>query len=77
MESNNPADLAAAIRQRFAAVTQILDTTVRVEQRNGHEFIPQLVEAFPGQIETVTLSKPTLEDVFIHKTGHKFWANQQ
>jgi len=22
----------------------------------------------------VTFGKPTLEDVFIHRTGHRFWA---
>ena len=34
---------------------------------------PQLVEAFPDRTESITLGKPTLEDVFIHFTGHRFW----
>ena len=29
------------------------------------KFIPQLVEAFPGLVKSVSLSKPTLEDAFI------------
>ena len=33
----------------------------------------ELVEAFPDRIESITLGKPTLEDVFIHFTGHRFW----
>ena len=41
---------------------------------NGHRFITGLVEAFPGEIQSVTVSKPTLEDVFIHRTGHRFWT---
>src|SRR5205807_1276144 len=36
-----------------------------------------LVEAFPGQIEAITLGKPTLEDVFIDRTGHRFWQAQE
>ena len=36
------------------------------------KFIPQLVEAFVGKIRSVSLGKPTLEDVFIHVTGHGF-----
>ncbi len=49
----------------------VLNDEVRIEQRNGHSFITRLVEWFPGEIESVTLSKPTLEDVFIVKTGRR------
>jgi len=42
---------------------------VRVEMPNGHRFIAEVVEAFPGEIDSVGLHKPTLEDVFVHETG--------
>jgi len=29
------------------------------------------VATFPGEIDSVTLAKPTLEDVFIAKTGRR------
>ena len=32
---------------------QEIDGAVRIEREEGHRFIPQLVEAFPGLIETV------------------------
>jgi ABC-2 type transport system ATP-binding protein len=51
-----------------------MDNTVRIERPKGHEFITDLVESFPGQIDAVSLSKPSLEDVFIHMTGRAFWA---
>ena len=38
--------------------------------------LTQLVETFPGQIESVTFRKPTLEDVFVHHTGHQFWSEK-
>ena len=50
-----------------------MDKQVRLEIENGHRFIPDVVEAFPGEIQSLSVSKPTLEDVFIHRTGHKFW----
>jgi ABC-2 type transport system ATP-binding protein len=75
LTSTEPEALSRAIEQRFSVSTQVIDRIVRLERHHGHEYIPQLVEAFPGQIETVTLSKPTLEDVFIRKTGHRFWEN--
>ena len=40
--------------------------SLRLERDRGHEFIPQLVEAFPGLIRSISLGKPTLEDVFVH-----------
>ena len=51
----------------------VIDNSVRLEQPNGHQWIPKLVEAFPNRTESITLGKPTLEDVFIHFTGHRFW----
>lgn len=75
LTSKEPQALSLAIQKRFGITPQVIDQTVRMERHHGHEYIPQLVEAFPGQIETVTLSKPTLEDVFIQKTGHRFLGN--
>ena len=40
---------------------------------NGHRFITEVVEAFPGSIESVGLHKPTLEDVFLRETGAALW----
>jgi ABC-2 type transport system ATP-binding protein len=66
--------LATAINARFAAGAAILDDgRVRIEREAGHRFITDVVEAFPGEIDAVSVSKPTLEDVFIHRTGHRFW----
>ncbi len=76
ISTRDPAALAEAIRQRFACNATIVDDRVRLEQPGGHEWIARLVEAFPGQIDSVTLGKPTLEDVFIDRTGHRFWTDQ-
>jgi ABC-2 type transport system ATP-binding protein len=75
IHSSDPARLAAAIGAEFGREPQILDGCVRLEQAEGHRWIARLVEAFPGQIESVTLGKPTLEDVFIARTGHRFWQS--
>jgi ABC-2 type transport system ATP-binding protein len=69
--------LAADITQRFDLAPKVVDGTVRLELPNGHEWIPKIVEAFPDRIESITLGKPTLEDVFIHFTGHRFWTDDQ
>jgi ABC-2 type transport system ATP-binding protein len=63
------ASLAAKIEAQFHVQPSIMDGEVRIEINNGHRFITEVVEAFPGAIESVALHKPTLEDVFVHETG--------
>lgn len=72
VETRQPRPLAEQIGRRFHIEAQVLDGSVRIELANGHKFITDLVEAFPGQIDAVNVHKPTLEDVFIHLTGHRF-----
>jgi ABC-2 type transport system ATP-binding protein len=69
------ATLSENILRRFGASPVVVDSALRIEIREGHKFIPQLVEAFPGAVEAVTVGKPTLEDVFIHETGQLFADN--
>jgi ABC-2 type transport system ATP-binding protein len=63
-------ELPARIEQRFGVPAAAgREGHVRVEIANGHRFIAEVVEAFPGAVESVGLHKPTLEDVFVHETG--------
>jgi ABC-2 type transport system ATP-binding protein len=66
--------LAEHIRARFLVETTVLENQVRIEREAGHRFVTDVVEAFPGEIQAVSVSKPSLEDVFIRRTGHKFWS---
>jgi ABC-2 type transport system ATP-binding protein len=72
VETRQPQPLAEQIGKRFNIEARVLEGSVRIERTNGHRFITELVEAFPGQIDAVSVHKPTLEDVFIHLTGHRF-----
>jgi len=72
----DPAGLQSQIRERFGCVPVVVDGSVRVEIAHGHTFVRDVVEAFAPIIQAVTFSKPTLEDVFIHLTGHRFWESE-
>jgi ABC-2 type transport system ATP-binding protein len=63
------AALALRIETRFGLKPVVVGGALRVEIANGHRFITEVVEAFPGAIDSVGLHKPTLEDVFIRETG--------
>jgi ABC-2 type transport system ATP-binding protein len=69
LEAADPAALGAKIEAQFGLRPSIMDGEVRIEIDNGHRFITEVVEAFPGAIDAVALHKPTLEDVFVHETG--------
>jgi ABC-2 type transport system ATP-binding protein len=53
-----------------------MEKQVRIEIEGGHRFVADVVEAFPGEIQAISVSKPALEDVFIRRTGHKFWSER-
>ncbi len=74
LEASDPQSLADRIRDKFHVDAAVMENQVRIEIENGHRFVPDVVEAFPGEIQSLSVSKPTLEDVFIHRTGHRFWS---
>lgn len=65
--------LASRVNQRFAVPTNVVGAEVRIECERGHRFVAEAAEAFGSEIVTIAVAKPTLEDVFIQRTGHRFW----
>jgi ABC-2 type transport system ATP-binding protein len=74
LDTPNAESLAGRMRERFHVNAQVLEGQIRLERTNGHRFMTDLVESFPGEIDAISISKPSLEDVFIRRTGHKFWT---
>jgi ABC-2 type transport system ATP-binding protein len=69
LEAADAQSLRAQLAQKFGVEPKVVDGSLRVEIANGHRFIAEAVEAFPGSIRSVALHKPTLEDVFLDETG--------
>jgi ABC-2 type transport system ATP-binding protein len=72
--TRDPRDLAGRVAARFGVRAEVVDGKVHIERNRAHEFIAELVESFPGEIDAVTFGKPTLEDVFVHVTGRRMEA---
>lgn len=77
IETDEPESLAAAIRARFEYPAVVVDGGVRLERPEAPQLVARLLEAFPDMIQSITLGKPTLEDVFIARTGHRFWRQRE
>jgi ABC-2 type transport system ATP-binding protein len=70
----DPDALAKAITDKFHCPATVVNHAVRLEQPDGAAWAPRLFEAFGEQVRELTIGKPTLEDVFIARTGHRFFG---
>ncbi len=76
ISTGSPEEVRRAIEARFGGPVRIVDGTVRIERPAAHELIPGLVAALGDRIESLTLGRPTLLDVFVHRTGRRFQGDQ-
>ncbi len=74
LETASAESLAERVTTRFGVTASVIGGKVRMERRDGHRFVTDIVESFAGEIQSISVSKPTLEDVFIRRTGHRFWT---
>jgi ABC-2 type transport system ATP-binding protein len=71
LEVADPARIGGEIESKLGVKAVVANGSLRIEIDNGHRFITEVVEAFPGAIQSVALHKPTLEDVFLDETGSR------
>jgi ABC-2 type transport system ATP-binding protein len=77
IDCEDPPSLAKAIQKRFALAGIVLDQGLRLQARDAHRLVGDLVDAFGARVDRVSLSHPSLEDVYIQKTGHRFFEDGQ
>jgi len=77
LTSRDSNKLSGEISQQFELEPTIVNGSVRFEHPKGAELVSRLMQALPDQIDSVTVSHPTLEDVFIHMTGRRFGEGEQ
>ena len=65
---------AQEIQTRFGIAPLAANGTLRIEVPDGASFLPRLVRELPMRIDSVSLSRPSLDDVFLKLTGHAIRA---
>lgn len=60
---------AAELKSLYGIDATAADNDVRFEVASGETFIPKLIAEFPMKIDSIGLRHPTLDDVFLKKTG--------
>jgi ABC-2 type transport system ATP-binding protein len=56
-----------------AVDAQKVDQQIRVVGAQAVNLVAPLAKEFGERIQTLTLGQPSLEDVFVARTGHRFW----
>lgn len=77
LKSDAPESVARELQSMIPGRLRIVADEIRFEHPRGHEIIPLLAERFSGRIRSIALQKPTLEDLFIALTGHRFGAGTE
>lgn len=72
IDTADPQALAAELTARLSIDARVIDGRVRFELADAHQSIARIVEALPGRVRAITVAQPTLEDVFIARTGHRY-----
>ena len=62
---------AAVLQERFGLRAAQVDSTLRLEVQNGEAMIPRIIQGIDVPIRTVSLRRPSLEDVFLKITGRE------
>jgi ABC-2 type transport system ATP-binding protein len=62
---------ATELRGRYGLEPSVADGTVSFQVPAGETFLPEFVRTFGQPMEAIGLRRPTLDDVFLHLTGHE------
>ena len=63
--------LAREVRESFEVEPRIENDAVEFNVEQGGEFLPILLARIQGEVRSVGIRAPTLEDVFVSMTGHQ------
>lgn len=77
IETEDAGRLSEQLNQQWHCESQVVDREVRFAARPDGPTIDTLMAEHAGQIKSIKLGRPTLEDVFIAKTGHRFWQPEK
>ncbi len=69
--TSSKSDAAAAEIEKLLGITPVRDNgSLRMEVPDAKVFVPRLVRDLTAPVDTVTLRRPSLDDVFLKLTGH-------
>ena len=71
LKTNDDAGAARELKDKFSIKAKVIEGGLSLNVEHGEKFIPRLFEALEVEVNSVSLKRPSLEDVFIHLTGRE------
>ncbi len=71
LDTEDPAGLRDRIEAQFGLDAAVLDSMVHLAPNDAPRLLSALYEAFGDTIDSATVRTPTLDDVFMVRTGHR------
>jgi ABC-2 type transport system ATP-binding protein len=77
IQARDPQVLAVRMMEKLNLKTLLVGGLLQVEQAKAHQLVAPILEAFRDEVLSLTIGLPTLEDVFIHKTGRRLQEERE
>ena len=71
VRTNENGRMAEELQSRYGVKAKECDEGLQFEVERGEEFIPEFIRTFRAPIASVSLRRPTLDDVFLKLTGRQ------
>ena len=62
---------ASELRARYDIAPSVANGSISFHVPAGESFLPDFVRSFSQPLDAISLRRPTLDDVFLHLTGHE------
>ncbi|MCA8964226.1 MAG: ABC transporter ATP-binding protein [Planctomycetes bacterium] len=72
IEASDATALAADVQRDLGVQGQVVDGALRLDGATVHELVPQIMQRFGDRVQRLQLAHPSLQDVFLRKTGKRF-----
>ena len=77
LQTDAPDEVVSRIEKVFDGKVTVVDNTVRIACAGAETLLAELYPLVRDVITALTLSQPSLEDVFVQRTGRKFEVGDQ
>jgi len=77
IHSTDNEGLKEKIEEHCKVEATILEGQIRIQNNEAEVLLIKIKNKFSDDIDSIAIAKPSLEDVFIQKTGHEFWGQKR
>ena len=77
IQAAEPDALAADLAPVVGSTPRVVDGVIRVEGADAHALVAPIADGFRDRYARLSIGRPSLEDVFIARTGHRLDASHE